>query len=274
MNGHILYKKGDVGCPPAILDRNGDVALACCRICGKGEAELTEPCKSLSAHDRSDWTYERKCRYTGELIKWLKIGDVVTHETCMGCIEEMRVESIGLCSIFGKPTNLTKKLGPYSPECSFFSVLYVNRCPVEALQFLAENSKRSFQLSLLSSDDGWDDGPLFVIVKRRLSKKEANSSGWARRLKEYRQATPPWYDKSEVKAIYKLCREMNKRDGAKTWAIDHIYPLNGGVVCGLHIAINLRIIKRKENDQKGNFVEGIHHEQLFLFEEMSNEQSY
>lgn len=41
---HQLYKTGDADAPMAIKDRNGEVTLDCCRICGKGEIELTEPC--------------------------------------------------------------------------------------------------------------------------------------------------------------------------------------------------------------------------------------
>lgn len=39
---HILYKTGDADKPREICDRNGEVVLAMCRICGKAEAELVE----------------------------------------------------------------------------------------------------------------------------------------------------------------------------------------------------------------------------------------
>lgn len=41
---HDLYRAGDRDAPGAILDPNGDVALALCRRCGKGEKELAGPC--------------------------------------------------------------------------------------------------------------------------------------------------------------------------------------------------------------------------------------
>ena len=41
---HVLYETGDVGAPDAIKDRNGDVVLGLCRICGKVEIELEESC--------------------------------------------------------------------------------------------------------------------------------------------------------------------------------------------------------------------------------------
>lgn len=45
--GHDLYKTGDADAPDAIKDRNGDIVLAACRKCGRGEAQLEEPCISL-----------------------------------------------------------------------------------------------------------------------------------------------------------------------------------------------------------------------------------
>lgn len=42
---HDLYKSGDEDAPDNIKDRNGEVVLALCRRCGKGEADLDKmPC--------------------------------------------------------------------------------------------------------------------------------------------------------------------------------------------------------------------------------------
>lgn len=43
---HILYKTSDKDAPESIKDVNGEVVLSLCRVCGKGEADLSEPCKS------------------------------------------------------------------------------------------------------------------------------------------------------------------------------------------------------------------------------------
>lgn len=43
---HSLYKTGDAGAPTAIQDRNGEVVLDQCRVCGRAEAELSDPCTS------------------------------------------------------------------------------------------------------------------------------------------------------------------------------------------------------------------------------------
>lgn len=41
---HDLYKTGDPDAPDVIKDRNGEVVLGLCRMCGKAEVELSEPC--------------------------------------------------------------------------------------------------------------------------------------------------------------------------------------------------------------------------------------
>lgn len=48
---HILYRDGDsIDCiPESILDRNGQVALAMCTVCGKAEFELDGPCEPAPA---------------------------------------------------------------------------------------------------------------------------------------------------------------------------------------------------------------------------------
>lgn len=38
---HILYQKGDDNVPDSIQDRNGDITLGLCKICGRGEADLS-----------------------------------------------------------------------------------------------------------------------------------------------------------------------------------------------------------------------------------------
>lgn len=59
------------------------------------------------------------------------------------------------------------------------------------------------------------------------------------------QATPSWFDKSEVEEIYSIAKERNL-------TVDHIVPLVSKFVCGLHVQDNLRCISNKLNAHKGN----------------------
>ncbi len=57
--------------------------------------------------------------------------------------------------------------------------------------------------------------------------------------------------KKEINNIYKKCRELEKMTNIK-YHVDHIIPLNGKTVCGLHVPWNLQIIKAEDNLKKGN----------------------
>lgn len=71
------------------------------------------------------------------------------------------------------------------------------------------------------------------------SKREAN----ARRRAKCRLATIPKY-LPEVRQIYNRCPEG--------YEVDHIVPLNGKNVSGLHVPWNLQYLTREENTRKGN----------------------
>ena len=76
----------------------------------------------------------------------------------------------------------------------------------------------------------------------------------ARRRANLLQATPKWLsekDKSHITRVYRVCASVSKSTGVKH-NVDHIIPLNGDGVCGLHVPWNLAIIPEKLNKSKGN----------------------
>ena len=68
-----------------------------------------------------------------------------------------------------------------------------------------------------------------------------------------KKATPKWADRKEIKKIYKECIEKTKNSGIKH-EVDHIVPLKGQFVSGLHVHWNLQILQAKENRLKSNKV--------------------
>ena len=65
------------------------------------------------------------------------------------------------------------------------------------------------------------------------------------------RATPQWVDLAAVVTVY----DEAARRGLE---VDHIIPLQGKSVCGLHIAANLQLLTRSENRHKGNRVPADH----------------
>ncbi len=66
---------------------------------------------------------------------------------------------------------------------------------------------------------------------------------------------PAWADKEKIKEIYLEARRLRKETGID-YHVDHIIPLFGKNVCGLHIETNLQIILGVENLRKNNKFEG------------------
>ena len=69
---------------------------------------------------------------------------------------------------------------------------------------------------------------------------------------EYRNKQKPlWRDVNKIRAIYDECERITKESGI-LHHVDHIIPLRGQNVSGLHVHENLRIISATENQSKKN----------------------
>ncbi len=64
-------------------------------------------------------------------------------------------------------------------------------------------------------------------------------------------ATPKWADSFLMTEAYHLARLRGAATGFK-WHVDHIVPLRGKLVCGLHVEANLQVIPAKQNWSKNN----------------------
>ena len=69
----------------------------------------------------------------------------------------------------------------------------------------------------------------------------------AKRNSAKKHRTPAWANMDSIRAVYKKASEM-----MGDYHVDHIIPLQGRLVSGLHIASNLQVIPALDNISKGN----------------------
>lgn len=68
--------------------------------------------------------------------------------------------------------------------------------------------------------------------------------------------TPPWADQKAIMGIYRKARSLTVSTGIEHH-VDHVYPLQGRLVSGLHVHTNMQILSGSENIRKSNIFEVI-----------------
>lgn len=76
----------------------------------------------------------------------------------------------------------------------------------------------------------------------------------ARRMR-IKGAMPPWADNSAIRAVYQEAARRTEETGVPH-EVDHIVPIKGRNVSGLHVQWNLRVVTRYENRSKSNKLNG------------------
>ena len=67
-----------------------------------------------------------------------------------------------------------------------------------------------------------------------------------------KQRMPSWADPDAIRKIYEDCAALNEKHGPRSYHVDHIIPLQGDAVSGLHVENNLQILKAVDNIKKSN----------------------
>lgn len=91
-------------------------------------------------------------------------------------------------------------------------------------------------------------------VKRNPNLVAAQRARGAKYYAGKMNATPPWLTDEHIekmKKVYEESSRITKETGVQHH-VDHIVPLQGENVCGLHVPWNLRVITAQENISKGN----------------------
>lgn len=124
---------------------------------------------------------------------------------------------------------------------------------------------------LRAAKNAWNAKPEAKAAQKARSRKHHESNrdktnaahaAWAARNKgkvaalaaKYRSdklnQTPPWADLEAIDAVYIEAGALRKQGYPAT--VDHVIPLRGEAVSGLHVASNLQIIHDLDNKRKSN----------------------
>jgi hypothetical protein len=102
----------------------------------------------------------------------------------------------------------------------------------------------------LALTTGYHVGPLFIVQKRRAPVIHGGTSGGKRRRARERRNTPKWADLAAIRAMYREAARLTKTTG-EMHVVDHIVPLDGKLVCGLHWHVNMEVMHWLPNAKKG-----------------------
>jgi hypothetical protein len=93
--------------------------------------------------------------------------------------------------------------------------------------------------------------------RKRNAAKHSSKQALRRTIKL--QASPKWLtaiQKAQIQEFYDICTALSMQTGIKHH-VDHICPLNGKNVKGLHVPWNMQVIPASENIRKSNRVDGV-----------------
>jgi len=90
-----------------------------------------------------------------------------------------------------------------------------------------------------------------ITRRYRQNNKGVVNNLTAKRRAAKLQATPPWAELDKIKVLYEKAKWLESVTGLK-YHVDHVIPLRGEKVSGLHCWNNLQLLEEKENVKKSN----------------------
>jgi hypothetical protein len=179
------------------------------------------------------------------------------YKYCSSC---KKVESI---KDYGVDNSRSDKLNVYCISC--FSKIN-NKWYESNKEAKKEDSKNYYKNNIeiaAERNKKYYENNIERIAERNKKYKAVNLDKYnalnAKRRATKLRATPKWLSKEQHKQIlefYTEAKRLEQETGIK-YHVDHIVPLQGITISGLHVPWNLQILTAKENMSKGNRINGL-----------------
>ena len=129
---------------------------------------------------------------------------------------------------------------------------------VERLKEYAKNHYQENKEEYIEKAKSWQsenkDKRKQILSKHKRENRAKHTADTAKYRADKDKRTPNWlteFDHIHIKALYQLAA-MRTRESGFPWHVDHIIPLRGRNVSGLHTPTNMRVIPGEENVRKNN----------------------
>jgi len=174
--------------------------------------------------------YEAKRRASKE-------HSIPSHKVCFGCNRKLP------CVSFHKHSGMSDGLSHRCRECT-------SEYHADWYKKNAEKKKKASQVWVKKNPERKKSND-----KRRYDIDKSTALHHATmRFRRKQKATPAWLNeeqKSKIRMMYWLASDLFAISG-EPYEVDHIIPIKGKGVCGLHVPWNLQILPKDINRSKGN----------------------
>jgi len=88
----------------------------------------------------------------------------------------------------------------------------------------------------------------------RIANRAAYSVRDSVRRVQQKRGTPAWLtdEQKQHMRVWYVLRDIVIEQTGRKWHVDHIVPLQGKLVSGLHVPWNMQLLEAKDNLSKGN----------------------
>lgn len=206
-----------------------------------------------------------KCKQTLDASRFSKKSDTKDglYSLCKACKAESDKTSRLKSALSVK---LTSKFCPRCKKAKGSEEFTRNKCNRDGLQDICKscrsvdrkNSYKKDRVKILKYNKLWRDSNKDKVFEMSQKYYRVNKSDFiaraATRKSRKIKATPKWLDdkqKEEIKEFYWLAKDLSAVSGEQ-YHVDHIVPIRGENVCGLHVPWNLQVLPADLNLSKGN----------------------